>query len=247
MSSISYLDWHLPLTTGCTKCSPACNACHAAKNAATRLCHHPFYEGLAVKTATGYDWTGEVRYHPEVLDGLTDRQKPRAIGIAFTGDLLHDALADTDIIARLRWTAQECPQHQFIFTTKRPQNLGRLGVDLPANLWVGVSVWDQASLKTACYHLSHVDTDSTWLSLEPLLEPVSIVGLERVRGIVVGCESGRTPRPMQMDWVRSLRDEIIVCGMTTFYFKQAIIDSKLVHEPELDGRQWLDLPWRNAA
>jgi protein gp37 len=270
-TSISYLDWHVPLVTGCQPCSPACVNCWAAKLAATRLKHHPFYEGLAYRDVDdgGYFWTGEVRYHPELLDRVTDRQRPRAIGIAFSGDLLHDAMKDTDIIPRLRWTARHYPQHSFIFTTKRPQNLERLGVDLPPNLWVGVSCWDQASLDEAMGYLAEVN-GNTWISLEPLLGPVdfgerlwrpnmerlaaAVAGRPfshvqnpspRISGVILGCESGPNRRHTEDHWFRSLRNECMVARVP-FYLKQMEIEGKVDVEPFLDGRQHLELPWDTA-
>lgn len=63
--------------------------------------------------------------------------------------------------------------------------------------------------------------------------------------VVVGCESkpgNVAGRPMNLDWVRKIRDDCGEAGVP-FYFKQ-MADSKgrIITEPELDGRQWLEKP-----
>jgi protein gp37 len=59
--------------------------------------------------------------------------------------------------------------------------------------------------------------------------------------VIAGCESGPRARPMELDWVRSLRDQ---CNKSSvpFFFKQAMVSGKLVHVPKLDGQEWREYP-----
>lgn len=62
--------------------------------------------------------------------------------------------------------------------------------------------------------------------------------------VIAGCESDdnkKPGRPMNIEWVRDLRDQCQNSN-TPFFLKQMAIDGKLVAEPELDGRQWLEFP-----
>jgi protein gp37 len=59
--------------------------------------------------------------------------------------------------------------------------------------------------------------------------------------VIVGAESGHGARPMDLDWVRSLRDECVAAG-TAFFFKQALENGKKAPTPELDGRTWTQMP-----
>jgi protein gp37 len=62
-----------------------------------------------------------------------------------------------------------------------------------------------------------------------------------IDGIIVGCESGSKRRPMEIEWARSLKDQAVAAGVA-FYYKQAEIGGKVVVHPELDGRQWMEMP-----
>ena len=64
--------------------------------------------------------------------------------------------------------------------------------------------------------------------------------------VIVGCESGKNARPMNLDWVRLIRDQCIAAGVP-FFFKQAMIDGKLVKAPFLDGQLWLQTPEVNKG
>jgi len=81
-----------------------------------------------------------------------------------------------------------------------------------------------------------------WLSLEPLLEPIILHGLENIDWVVVGCESGKNRRYMSPDWARSIRDQCIE-SETPFFLKQMAINGKVVKMPELDGKVWDQKPF----
>jgi protein gp37 len=46
---------------------------------------------------------------------------------------------------------------------------------------------------------------------------------------------------MDIEWVREIRNQCRDEGVPLF-FKQAVIDGKLVSTPELDGRTWTEFP-----
>jgi protein gp37 len=64
--------------------------------------------------------------------------------------------------------------------------------------------------------------------------------------VIAGSESGRHPRPMDLDWVRLLRDQCAGAG-TAFFFKQITEQGKKIPTPELDGRTWTQMPAAVAA
>lgn len=93
------------------------------------------------------------------------------------------------------------------------------------NVWLGVSVEDQARLTLRVPALLDTPAAVRWLSCEPLLGPVDVINglgdswLTGIDWIVAGGESGPGSRPMHPDWVRSLRDQCDVAGVP-FLFKQ---------------------------
>lgn len=105
------------------------------------------------------------------------------------------------------------------------------------------------------------------VSVEPMLGPVDLTQLDggavspEYRGIqldaliggrqtttpwhlnwvIAGGEAGPGARPLDEDWVRSLRDQCVAANVS-FYYKQIVRDGKKITLPELDGRQWVEVP-----
>lgn len=172
-----------------------------------------------------------------VLDPLRWRIPRRArIGIdLFSGDT-HDRC-----IALILAVARDCPQHQFVMTTSHPANVdaflkrNKTGdhrrVEFPPNVWLGVSVEDQATAGERIPLLLQIPA-VRWVSAEPLLGPVDLVGLcfaeqdeaavtpdSGISWLVTGGETGPGARPMHPDWARGLRDQCVDAGVP-FHFKQ---------------------------
>lgn len=115
------------------------------------------------------------------------------------------------------------------------------------NVWLGVSVEDQARADQRIPDLLATPAAIRWLSCEPLLGPVNLYGTSddrkqiwnwlngetgtmypdgpdfdygpRIDWVVVGGESGADARPMHPDWARSLRDQCQDADVP-FFFKQ---------------------------
>lgn len=105
------------------------------------------------------------------------------------------------------------------------------------NVWLGVSVEDQATADERIPHLLQTPAAIRWISAEPLLGPIDLkrttTGMPWIGGIfgdgrkfegildwvVVGGESGRKARPMHPEWARMLRDQCKAAGVQ-FLFKQ---------------------------
>lgn len=101
------------------------------------------------------------------------------------------------------------------------------------NVWLGVSVENQAAADARIPVLLETPAAVRWVSVEPLLERITFEGifanprdprdgtnaLEALDWVVVGGESGVDARPMHPDWVRLLRDQCAVAE-TPFLFKQ---------------------------
>lgn len=126
------------VVTGCSPVSPGCRNCYAARMAATRLKHHPRYEGLAYIAAPGLPcWTGEVRLNHDVLDRYPRREqplrwkKPRQIFVASMGDLFHENVPFR-FVDKVMAVMALCPQHTFQLLTKRPVRMFEYFCDYPS-------------------------------------------------------------------------------------------------------------------
>lgn len=254
MSAISYLDEMLPLVTGCTKIGAGCTNCYACKLAATRLQHHPYYEGLAFRKDDGsYAWTGEVRCHPELLGKPLHWRKPRVIGLAFTGDLFHESVP-FEFVRQAFEIIRRTPHITYVALTKRAARLLEYRRDFDAqdtpNLYVGISVSTQADVDRLMPDFVQVPGKKI-ISAEPLLGPLFLWQTARfnchnIKAVIAGCESGPNKRPTCAEWFRSLRDQCAAAGVD-FYLKQRWIDGRVVIEPELDGRTHMELPWKGTG
>jgi protein gp37 len=105
---------------------------------------------------------------------------------------------------------------------------------------MGVSVESEAYkdriddlLKTGAY--------IKFLSLEPLLGPFDRLQLEGIDWVIVGGESGPGARPMNPEWVLSVRDQCVAANVP-FFFKQWGGVRKKNFGRLLDGRTWDQLP-----
>lgn len=102
------------------------------------------------------------------------------------------------------------------------------------NVWLGVSVENQAAADERIPHLVATPAAVRFLSCEPLLGPVKLPPEAlggypesnwwvqhgphepRVHWVIVGGESGPGARPMHPDWVRSIRDQCKEAGIPVF-------------------------------
>ena len=135
------------------------------------------------------------------------------------------------------------------------------------NVWLGVSVEDQRRAHERIPLLLDTPASIRFLSCEPLLGPLDLTDFQPfhetcycqeepdgckprfaigcpetgIDWVIVGAESGPKARPMNDDWVRSLRDQCQDADVP-FFFKQRVAHGKKQLEPVLDDRPWLEFP-----
>jgi protein gp37/ParB-like chromosome segregation protein Spo0J len=99
------------------------------------------------------------------------------------------------------------PQWEYLYLTKFPQRYDRL--QLPASGWIGASVDEQNRAEPTLAAMRKVSgVKVKWLSLEPLLEPVTFSTLEGIDWIVIGAQSeniGQNPAfAPNFEWIADL-------------------------------------------
>lgn len=230
---------------GCSRVSPGCENCYAERMAARFCGPGQPYEGLAKDGR----WTRRVRLVEERLCDPLRWKRPRRVFVNSMSDLFHEDL-DLDDIARVFAVMDLAAQHTFQVLTKRPGRMSdymRARYDVcpaPDNIWLGVSVEDQQRADERIPLLTNTPAALRFISCEPLLGPVSLRRFQRKIGwVIAGCESGPGARPMDLEWVRSLRDQCVAAGVP-FFFKQAIVNGRKDPAPWLDGRPWAEFPAR---
>lgn len=236
-SSIEWTDATWNPVTGCSKVSPGCDRCYAARFAERfrGVPGHPFERGF------------DVVLRPERLGQPLAWRRPRLIFVNSMSDLFHRDVPD-GFLAAVFDTMERADWHRFQVLTKRSQRLRQFlrtrygAADAPAHIWCGVSVEDRRRL-FRLRDLADAPAQVRFLSLEPLLEDLGPLDLARIAWVIVGGESGPGARPLAPAWVRRIRDQCIAAGVA-FFFKQWGGRTPTAGGRDLDGRTWDEIPAR---
>jgi len=230
-SSIEWTDSTWNPVTGCTKISSGCANCYAERMA------------LRLKAMGNPSYTNgfSITMHEDMIDLPLKWKKPQTIFVNSMSDLFHEdipaefILRIFDVMCRARW-------HCFQILTKRSKRMLELSPQLPwmPNIWMGVTVEEQ-NYTYRIDHLQRTGANVKFLSLEPLLGPISSLRLNGIDWVIVGGESGPKSRPMKKSWVIDIRNQ---CQekRVPFFFKQWGGINKKRAGRELEGRTWDEIP-----
>ena len=199
-------------------------------------------------TPDGARWTGRVELIEKQIDQPRRWKSPRRIFVNSMSDTFHEGLPD-EARKRIWHVMSECPRHVFQVLTKRAENMRRwlrvcaLEFQPLPNVWIGVSVEDQKRAEERIPLLLETPAAVRFLSVEPLIGPVDLspwltLGISWV---IIGAESGPGARPMRDSWAHTVIDQCRQAGVPVF-FKQAVVDGKLVKLPTYRGRQFAEYP-----
>lgn len=239
MTKIPWTENSINPIVGCSKVSPGCENCYAEKMAARlNTMYVSGYSDLIIKN---WKWTGRTCFIESVLEKPLRRKKPTMYFVCSMGDFLHETVKQWwlhEIIEVVR----KCPHHIFQFLTKRPERFweyewkcSKYGWDytkkLPDNLWLGVTIEDNAHLYRAEV-LQGIPAAVWFVSVEPMLERVEIPDeiMRRLGWVIIGCESGTGRRPCKQGWISSLRTECRHAGVPVFV-KQIEVNGKVSKDP----------------
>ncbi len=232
---------------GCTPVSAGCDHCWAR-----RMHDRHLWGG-------NRQLFSEITLHHDRLEQPLRWRKPRRVAVNLMGDLFHEGVPK-EYIVDVFYVMYRAPQHFYFVLTKRSERMLRFAQrykgdvigELP-NVALGTSVEDQATADERIPHLLQCPAAKRFVSIEPMLGPVylplirslsdmSAAALDcgacyestGIHWVIVGSESGPGARPMDLDWVRSIRDQCDAAGIP-LWFKQKIANGKRVNMPELDG------------
>lgn len=263
-TKIEWADITINPVVGCSHCSPGCDNCYAERFAA-RLAKNPKTAAKYAGVVDDGRWTGKI----SSADFSMFKSLPKAPKRVFVGsmtDIFHDATGGKfhDIenrkksnyfLPKLFDIMESLSQYTFIILTKRPENMRQwieftleaCVDDILPNLWLGVTVCNQAEADEKIPVLLQTPAALRFVSVEPMLGPVNfrledLVGQtwDTLRGvitaesaglgIVTGCqqtsrlgwvicggETGPGARPMHPEWIRGLRDQCAAAGASFFF------------------------------
>jgi len=237
-TSIEWTDSTWNPIIGCTKVSSGCKNCYAEafSERFRGVKGHPFELGFSL------------RLLPKKLDQPLHWKNPRKVFVCSMSDLFHEQVP-LDFIQKVFEIMAKANNHIFQILTKRTDRLQEISpkLDWTHNIWVGVSIESHEYLYRI-QPLRKIPVVVRFISFEPLLGPIPEVPLDGIDWVIVGGESGRKSRKLDLDWVKQLRDQCLNTR-TPFFFKQ--IGGKRGKGggelAKLDGVYWHDFPTLNYS
>lgn len=219
--------------TGCTKLSAGCKFCYAEVMA----------RRLKAMGQSKYKDGFKLTLHPDTLTEPYTWKKPKMIFVNSMSDLFHKDVP-VDYIQKIFKVIKDNPQHVFQILTKRADILRYYDsegwLDWPHNLWMGVTVEDSTAIsRIDC--LRKTKARVKFLSCEPLLSSLPELNLQAIDWVIVGGESGRTPRPIKEEWIIEIKEQCHKAG-TAFYFKQWGGTNKKEAGRLLQGKRYDQMP-----
>jgi protein gp37 len=191
-----------------------------------------------------YEKNFEVAIHEDILEVPLTWKKPRSIFVNSMSDLFHPEVPFPfidqifNIMGKAYW-------HQFQILTKRSERLLEINdmIIWPQNVWIGVSV-EEDKYTYRIEHLQKSGGAVKFLSLEPLLGPLSNLSLTGIDWVIVGGESGPGARQMKEDWVLEILQQCREVNVP-FFFKQWGGINKKRAGRLLQGKEWNDYPMKS--
>lgn len=202
------IDWATDVINCVTGCRKGCEYCYAREVMAPRL-----------KGRFGYDAEEPFKptFHPDKLQDLIDlKGKNKRVFLDSMGDFFSEGM-NPDWIHTIIEAIWEKPEHHFLVLTKWPERIPEMlhCIDLPPNLWLGVSVTCQADVWRIKALVDNTPEDTKkFISFEPLHGPIRLPCkklMSKYGWAIVGAETGRRPGKVVplYSWVWDLCHEII--------------------------------------
>lgn len=217
-------------TTGCNKVSAGCKFCYA-EVMSRRL------QAMGIeKYKDGF----KLRLHEETLNVPYSWKSQKVVFVNSMSDLFHKKVP-LDFIKKV-FRVMNDTNHVYQVLTKRADILLSYDQDLPwsHNIWMGVSVENEKAMDRIEL-LRLTSAKIKFLSCEPLIGPLPNLNLQGIDWVIVGGESGRNPRPMNVDWVLEIQEKCEAANVK-FFFKQWGGTNKKKSGRELNGKIYSEMP-----
>ncbi|MCO6048411.1 phage Gp37/Gp68 family protein [Mesorhizobium sp. RP14(2022)] len=227
---------------GCTIISPGCTNCYAMRMAGRlEAMGQPKYTGTTRISGGRPKWNGRINLDYKALRAPHQWRKGRHIFVNSMSDLFHEDVP-LDFIREVFAVMGETPRHTYQVLTKRADRLREISSSLiwHQNIWMGVSV-ENSDYLFRVDDLRVSGAKIKFLSLEPLLGPLDDLQLHGIDWVIAGGESGPGARPMDAEWVRTIRDLCEISNVA-FHFKQWGGVNKKSTGRVLDNRTWDEMP-----
>lgn len=234
MANSSPIEWTQATwnpVTGCNKVSPGCKNCYAEKMS----------KRLQLMGQKNYRNGFKLTLQPHMLERPLEWKSSKLIFVNSMSDLFHKDVP-VSFLQKVFKVMNEADWHQFQVLTKRSERLAELSSRLKwsKNIWMGVSV-ENDDYQYRIADLKKTDAHIKFLSVEPLLGPITKMNLKGIDWVIVGGESGPGAREVKKEWITDIRDQCVKAKVP-FFFKQWGGVRKDRTGRLLNGRTWDQLP-----
>jgi protein gp37 len=248
-TGIEWTDHTFNIAWGCFKVSPGCAHCYA--DTLSRRYGHDVWgppKMTARRTFGAKHWADPLKWNAKAeAEGVR-----RRVFCSSMCDVFEDHPTIDAERAKLWPLIRATPWLDWQLLTKRPE---RIAANLPddwgegyKNVWLGTSI-ESGEYLSRYDALAAIPAVVHFLSLEPLLGFVDLwdrfagLGPAEEWWVIVGGESGPGARPMDLDWVRSVRDTCGEFGVRFFLKQLGGARDKRGHDAALlDGCRYTDMP-----
>lgn len=168
-SKIEWTDHTFNPWTGCTKVSPACDHCYA-EGWAKRSGAVKWGPGEPRRRTTEANWRKPLQWNRQAeQQGIRYRVFCASLADVFDNEVLHAWRQDLfELIGHT-------PNLDWLLLTKRIGNVNNMVLGgMPSNVWLGITVANQAEADRDIPKLLNVPAQVRFLSMEPLLGPVRL-------------------------------------------------------------------------
>ncbi len=188
-------------------------------------------------------------YHKEEWAKIKCWRRPRRIFVQSMGDLWGSGPRNPLVADELTWIAASNPHHTFIALTKCPKEMKAWSRGLsyyangdtlkpptrglPPNLWLGVSVTNQADANERIPLLLQTPAAVTWVSYEPALAEVDLSPFlhpfvsyfptdlranyrPALNWVVIGAQTGPGAVLPRREWIESTVEQCRAAGVPIF-------------------------------
>lgn len=178
-TKIEWADSTFNPWVGCTKVSAGCAHCYAEQSTPARALGVPWGPASPRRRTSAKNWKLPLRWQDQSPEFYLQHERRRRVFCASLADVFDAEVDPTwrndlwDLVART-------PDLDWLLLTKRPENFdaflpsGFAGDPFFGHVWLGVSVEDQKRADERIGLLLQQQASVLFLSMEPLLGPVSI-------------------------------------------------------------------------
>lgn len=252
-TTIAWADSTFNPWVGCTKVGPGCDGCYAEALMDRRMGRVKWGAGQPRRRTSGSYWRQPLAWNRKAAES----GKPWRVFCGSLCDVLDNEVPE-DWSNDLWELILTTPHLTWMLLTKRISNARRMlpwaddaECPVPANVWLGATVVTQEEADRDIPKLLEVPAAVRFLSIEPMLGPVSfrwapwagnykpgwrergevqdhLDGLRKIDWLIVGGESnqpGHRARPFNIEWAREIVRQCKEAG-TPVFIKQvgALVD-----------------------